>query len=114
MTTTLGRPPTEAPPGMLTIQQAADEAGVSYSTAYRHVQNKTVRSRQEPNSSIFVYAQDVPKIGKRPRGERPRDYITLQPDERTSRAWQKAATKAGAASVSAWLIKLANGAAGVR
>lgn len=96
---------------MLTINQAADAAGVSYATVYRHVQARTIRYLQADNQVIFVDARDVGKITKHePPDRRPKIPVQLKPLATRYKAWERAA---GERPVSVWLGELADKAAKV-
>lgn len=94
---------------MLTINEAATAAGVSYATVYRHVQDEKIRSLQADNQVIFVDARDVGKIVKHePPDRRPKVPVQLKPLAARYKAWERAA---GDKPVSVWLGELADRAA---
>lgn len=102
-----GRPPEVAPAGHVTIGDAAEIAGVSYATVYRHVQSGKVRSEQATNGTIFVVRSDVAKIKrtKRPRSKHP--SVTIRVEPKRLQRWEAAA---GDQSVREWLESLADSA----
>lgn len=100
-----GRPPEVAPVGHVTIAEAAEAAGVSYATVYKHVKKNLVRSSQAENGAIYIRREDVRKIklAQRPRSKRPSVTIRLEPDR--LRRW---AAAAGDRTVGEWLGELAD------
>lgn len=100
-----GRPPEVAPPGFVTIKQAAEQASVSYATAYRAVVRDHVRYQQEANGTIYIVLGDVSKIKpvKRKRAKKPSVTIRTEPDR--MKRWEAVA---GDRSVGDWLGELAD------
>lgn len=105
-----GRPPETAPEGYVTLTEAARCAGVSYATAYKRAKSGDVRSRQAPNGTIFVLADDLEKVTLVERVPTDLPSVTV----RVTRAQHKRWSRAAAASdrpLSAWLRDLADAAA---
>lgn len=105
-----GRPPEVAPAGHVTINDAAELAGVSYATVYRAVKGKRVRSSQAENGVIYVSRADVGKLRpvERERADKPSVTVRLA-DEAQLKKWQRAA--GGGQSLSRWLMELGDKAA---
>ena len=116
MQKTRGRPRPIPPPGYLTIKSAADALDASYSTVYRAVQDKLVRSKQQ-GSTRFVLEVDLTKI--RTALDAPhaaahadgRKAVYLRPDLERYERWERAA---GQDKVSTWVAGLADAASGGR
>lgn len=109
-----GRPPSESSAGWVTIRDAAERCGVSYSTAYRAVvTNKIVRSRQAPNGVRLIDVRDLSLIvahAPTPTDQRPRVSVWLTPDTGRYASWAAAAEARGL-SVHDWIKRLADRAA---
>lgn len=104
-----GRPPEVAPPGRVTIAEAAELAGVSYATVYRHVKRGDVRSEQAENSVIYVVRADVGKLQPEKRVRSKKPSVTVRLDPARLKRWEAAAGRGR--SLSEWLGELGDRAA---
>jgi hypothetical protein len=98
-----------APRGRVTLQDAAELAGVSYATAYRRVNAGEVASERDEAGVITVARPDVKALARRPKAEDDRRAVMLRPELKRYAAWERAA---GDKAVSVWLGELADTAAG--
>lgn len=112
------RPPAVAPAGRLTVQEAADALGMSYSGVYRHVTAGTVECVRDASGVITIARADLQKIKRAQRKPAAGDKrgIFLRPSAESVERWEKAiaaTTKAGAEppKLSRWLSDLADAAA---
>lgn len=107
-----GRKPAVAPKGRVTLQEAAELAGVAYAVVYQRVAiTKQVPGIQAVDGTWSIARKDVKLIQKRepryPEGRKPfyvRANLWGQAD-----AWERAAGERG---VTAWLTALADAASG--
>lgn len=107
-----GRPAFIAPDGWVTIQDAADRRGVSYSVVYRHVKQDEVHWKQLANGVILVDENDLKYIAKHePPADRDRIPVQLSPNPRRHKAWTRAARKAGV-TVTEFAYRLLDNSAG--
>jgi hypothetical protein len=106
-----GRPPAEAPRGRLTLQEAAELAGVSYSLVYRRVQDDEVPSESDASGVITIARRDLKLLTKRPKADTKTHAVMVRPELEQYAAWERAA---GDKAVSAWLEELADEASGWR
>lgn len=105
-----GRPPATAPRGRVTLEQAAELAGVSYQVAHRRVTAGVVPSERDPSGVITIRRRDVKLIQPRaPAKGDGRKAVMLRPDLERYAAWERAA---GDRPVSSWLAALADAASG--
>jgi hypothetical protein len=108
----VGRPATVAPAGYVSIADAMERTGCSYSVVYRHVRDSLVHWRQEENGTYFVWERDLDKIRKHePPADRERIPVQLAPDRERHRAWTRVA-KARRISVTELGYQLMDKAAG--
>lgn len=101
----------KAPRGRLTLHDAAELAGVSYSLVYRRVTAGEVPSQRDASGVITVARRDLKLLGKQPKADTDRRAIMLRPDLERHAAWKRAA---GDKPVSVWLGELADKASGWR
>ena len=105
-----GRPPAAAPRGRVTLQQAAELAGVSYSAVYRRVTGGELPSQRDASGVVTIARRDVRLIKLREPAGDDRKAVMLRPDLERYAAWERAA---GDKPVSVWLGELADAAAGI-
>ena len=111
-----GPKPETAPPGYVTIEQAAEKLELSYSGVYRHL-DKVKTSRSE-RGTIYIRSTDLAKIRnalRKPADGDRRAIAVRVPAERLAR-WEQAIlrkTPAGEEpiAVSRWLSELGDAAA---
>lgn len=109
---TAGRPKATAPRGRVTMEQAAELAGVSKSAVQRRVAAGAVPSRTEPDGVVTIARAHVRLIQPREPAEADgRKAVMLRPDLERYAAWERAAVAAGK-PVSSWLADLADAASG--
>ena len=106
-----GRPAAQAPRGRLTLQEAAERAGVSYSLVYRRVEAGDVPSERNDSGVITVARRDLTLLAKRPKADTETRAVMVRPALDQYAAWEHAA---GDRAVSAWLAELADRASGWR
>lgn len=105
-----GRPKATAPRGRVTMEQAAELAGVSKSAVQRRVAAGEVPARTEPDGVVTIARADVKLIKPREPSEGDgRKAVMLRPDMARYEAWARAA---GDRPVSSWLADLADAASG--
>lgn len=104
----MGRPKATAPRGRLTMEQAAELAGVSKSAVQRRVAAGAVPARTEPDGVVTIARRDVRLIQPREPADTDRKAVMLRPDLERYAAWERAA---GDKPVSVWLGELADAAA---
>lgn len=111
-----GPKPETAPPGHLTIEDAAEKLDLSYSGVYRHLDKvRTVRSER---GTIYIRSGDLAKIKnalRKPADGDRRAVAVRVPAERLAR-WEQAILRKTAAgeepiAVSRWLQELGDKAA---
>ena len=100
-----GRPRAAAPRGRVTLQVAADLAGVSYASAHRRVADGVVRSERDESGVVTIARNDVRMIKLRPAADTNRHAVMLRPTNERYAAWEHAA---GGKPVSVWLGDLAD------
>ena len=100
-----GRPPAAAPRGRVTLQQAAELAGVSYASAHRRVSDGVVPSERDESGVVTIARNDVRLIKLRPAADTNRHAVMLRPTNERYAAWERAA---GDNPVSQWLMELAD------
>ncbi len=113
--THMTRPPAIASAGRVTIQEAADALGMTYSGVYHHVKKNTVPFEQDDKSGVITFARaDLVKLRKARRQPANGDKrgIFLRPTAETAKRWEraiKANTKKGETpiTVARWLVELA-------
>lgn len=107
------RPPAVAPPGHVTLVEAAEILDVSYSTVYRH--HELTEFQQDASGVITIPRKELGKIREALRqpasGER--KAITLRVDAEDYERWERtiARTREEPVSVPRWLTELAGAAA---
>lgn len=107
----MGRSRAAAPRGRVTLEQAAELAGVSKSAVQRRVAAGAVPARTEPGGFVTIARRDVRRIVPRePAAGDGRRAVMLRPSLERYAAWERAA---GDQRVSTWLAELADRAAGV-
>lgn len=104
----MSRSKATAPPGRMTLQQAADLAGVSKSAVKRRVAAGVVPVRTEPDGVVTIARRDIKLIVPREPADDDRHAVMLRPTLERYAAWERAA---GAKPVSVWLGELADAAA---
>lgn len=106
-----GRPTPIAPPGYVTIRDAAERAGASYSTVYRAVTSGVVGGKQQGhNGPWFVLESGIAEIaGALEKGDPvdDRHAVMLRPTPERYARWERAA---GKDRVSTWVAGLADAA----
>ena len=108
-----GRPPAQKIDGLCTISEIARERGLTYGAVYRYVRQDPRLRVQLIDDTYYVDSRDIAMVGVRGKhavssGQRPREYITLQPDADRAAAWIRAAN---GATLPSWLGLLADHAA---
>lgn len=101
-----GRPTAKAPVGRVTLQQAADIAGVSYSTAYRRIVSESIPHDRGEDGTISILRSDARKIRARKADPEGRPAYMVRPDPSTDKGFKIAAKAAGDVPVSRWLLDL--------
>ena len=108
-----GRPPASAPRGRVTLQAAAELAGVSYSLVYRRVEAGEVPSERDASGVITVARLDLKLLGRRPKADTKTHAVMVRPELAQYAAWQREAERRGLA-VSGLAMQLMDEASGWR
>lgn len=108
---TAGRPPHVAARGRVTLQQAAELAGVPYSLVYSRVRDGVVPSERDGTGAITIARNDVKLIKAREPAASDRKAVMIRVPLEEYAAWERAA---GNRPVSSWLRRLGNAAAGYK
>jgi hypothetical protein len=95
----------------VTLQEAAELAGVSYSLVYRRVEDSEVPSERDASGVITVARRDLKLLAKRPKADSKTHAVMVRPELEQYAAWEPAAV---GRAVSAWLEELADRASGWR
>lgn len=108
-----GPKPEGAPPGHITIEEAAERLELSYSGVYRHLEK--VRVERSERGTIYIRSTDLPKIRaalRKPSDAERRAIAVRAPSERVAR-WEQFILRHTPAGedpipVSRWLQELAD------
>jgi len=107
----MSRAKATAPPGRVTMAEAAELAGVSRSAVQRRIADGTVPARTEPDGVVTIARGDVKLIEPREPADDTRKAVMVPVPLARYRLWKRAA-KARRIPVSTWLAELADQAVG--
>jgi len=107
----MSRSKATAPPGRVTMEQAAELAGVSKSAVQRRIADGTVPARTEPDGVVTIARGDVKLIEPREPADDTRKAVMVRVPLDRYKLWARAA-KARRIPVSTWLAELADQAVG--
>jgi hypothetical protein len=103
----MSRSKATAPPGRVTMEQAAELAGVSKSAVQRRIADGTVPARTEPDGVVTIARGDVKLIEPREPADDTRKAVMVRVPLDRYKLWARAA-KARRIPVSTWLAELAD------
>lgn len=108
-----GRPPTQAPPGWVTVADAAEIRGVSHQVVRRFIFADEVHWQRLDNGVYFVLEEDLGYIVKREvAGDRSRIPVSLAPNRDRHKLWLREARRRKFATVNAFAAALLDEASG--
>jgi hypothetical protein len=106
------RPTYQAPPGRLTLREAAEQVGIKYHVAYTRLNDPSLPIPHERDGNIYTIAEQDLGMLVRDRGgpQDKRIAVMNRVSPERHAAWKRAA---GDKAVSTWLGELGDKAAGI-